>query len=82
MITVYVDNSGRLYEVDADRRIIDVTSAVYRDFDRTCLPSERSRDDIDDFAPASVAQLNAWAHRLHQNVRFLPVVTRSTRADV
>lgn len=82
MIVVYVDTSGRLYEVDADRRIVDVTSSVYRDFDRTCLPSERSRDDIGDFAPASVAQLNAWAQRLHQNVRFLPVVTRSTRADV
>lgn len=82
MIVVYVDTSGRLYEVDADRRIVDVSSTVYRSFDRTALPGEKATDAAGDYANPTCAQLNAWAQRLHQNIRFLPVVTRSTRADV
>ena len=85
MTDVYYIRCGAdlvLLEADANGVLHDVTITVLRLYDRTAIGGEVATDTVGSYATPTLAQLQTWANRTRQPVRFRLPVSKETRADL
>lgn len=85
MTDVYYVRCGAdlvLLEADANGVMHNVTMTVLRLYDRTAIGGEVATDTVGHYATPTLAQLQTWANRTRQPVRFRLPVSKETRADV